>query len=79
MAQKSIFVRPTKGYINPDKVVTIEADLKEPILEYLRNAHSISTETIYNDLHGFIKNRDIHESAYSEFHRGMTYQKREIH
>ena len=79
MAQKSIFVRPSKGYINPDKVVTIEASPKEPILEYLRNAHSISTETIYNDLHGFIKNRDIHESAYSEFHRGMTCQNKGIH
>jgi hypothetical protein len=32
MAQKSIFVRPSKGYINPDKVITIEADLKEGML-----------------------------------------------
>ena len=45
-------------------------------LEYLRNSHSISTETIYNDLHGFIRNRGIHESAYTEFHRGMTCQNR---
>ncbi len=76
MAQKSIFVRPPKGYINPDKVITIEAYLKETMLEYLRNSHSISTETIYNDLHGFIKNRGIHESAYTEFHRGNTCQNR---
>ncbi len=76
MAQKSIFVRPPKGYINPDKVITIKADLKETMLEYLRNSHSISTETIYNDLHGFIKNRGIHESAYTEFHRGNTCQNR---
>ena len=76
MAQKSIFVRPPKGYFNPDTVIIIEADLKEPMLEYLRNSHSISTETIYNDLHGFITNRGIHESAYIEFHRGMTCNNR---
>ena len=74
MAQKSVFVRPPKGYINPDKVITVESNLKKPMLEYLRNSHSISTETIYNDLHGFIKNQGIHESAYTEFYRGNTCQ-----
>ena len=76
IAQKSIFVRPPKGYIDPDEVITIESDLKQPMLEHLRNSHDISTETIYNDLHGFITNRSIHESAYTQFHKGMTCQKR---
>lgn len=76
IAQKSIFVRPPKGYIDPDVVISIEFDLKQPILDHLRKSHNISTETIYNDLHGFMTNRNIHESAYTQFHKGMTYQKR---
>ena len=76
IAQKSVFLQPPEGYINPDKVITIEADLKQPILEYLRNSHGISTETIYNDLHGFVRNQSIHESVYTRFHKGMTCQKR---
>ena len=76
MAQKSLFIRPPKGYIDPDVVITIESYLKQLILDYLRNSHNICTETIYNDLHGFITNRSIHESAYTQFHKGMTCQNR---
>ena len=74
--QKSIFVRPPKGFINPDEVITIPADLKLPMLEYLRKSHGISTETIYNDFHGFMTNRSIHEGAYTHFHKGRASQKR---
>ena len=76
IAQKSIFVRPPKGFINPDAVITIPADLKLPMLEYLRKSHDISTETIYNDFHGFMTNRSIHEGAYTQFHKGRASQKR---
>ena len=76
ISQKSIFVRPPKGFINPDEVITIPADLKLPILEHLRKSHDISTETIYNDLHGFIINRSIHEGAYTQFHKGRASYKR---
>ena len=38
----------------------------------MRKFHGISTETIYNDLHGFIINQDIHQSAYTEFYAGLT-------
>ena len=76
VAQKSVFVRPPKGFIEPDEddIVTIPAALKKPMLEHLRNYHGISTETIYNDLHGFIRDQGIHESAYMEFHRGFACQ-----
>ncbi|MDE0324929.1 MAG: FRG domain-containing protein [Candidatus Poribacteria bacterium] len=37
MAQKSIFVRPPRGYIKPDVVVTIESYLKQPILVVCHN------------------------------------------
>ena len=74
IAQKSIFVLPDAGFIDPDEVIIIPAELKQPLLNHLRNYHGISSETIYNDLHGFIKNHDIHESAYTAFYIGLTYQ-----
>ena len=78
IAQKSVFVQHPDGFFSPDDVdiITIPAYLKQPLLAHLRKYHGISTETIYNDLHGFIKNQSIHESAYTEFHRGLTYQLR---
>ena len=67
IAQKSVFVRHPDGFLNPDdvEIITIPAHLKQPLLAYLRKYHDISTETIYNDLHGFITNQHFHESAYS--------------
>ncbi len=76
IAQKIVFIQPPKGFINPDEVITIPDDLKLPMLTYLRKAHGISTETIHNDLYGFIRNWDIHKSAYTQFHRGKTFRKR---
>ena len=76
IAQKSVFIRPSSGYVEPDDVLTIESLLKPPILDYLRNNHGISTETIYNDLHGFIRHQRIHQSAYVEFFKGVTSDNR---
>lgn len=76
IAQKVVFVQPPKGFINPDEVITIPDDLKLPMLTYLRKAHGISTETIHNDLYGFIRNWYIHKSAYTQFHRAKTCQKK---
>ena len=74
IAQKSIFVQPPKGFIEPepDDVINICKSLKLPTLEYLRKYHNISTETIYNDLHGFIKNQDSRWCAYSEFGKALA-------
>ena len=78
LAQKSVFVQPERGYIDPNaanyKVVNIPACLKEDMLMYLRNTHGITTETIYNDIHGFIRTKDIHEFAYREFYIALAYQ-----
>ncbi len=76
IAQKSRFIRPKQGFIEPKKykVIKISKELKPHILTHLRKSHGISTETIYNDLHGFIRNRSIHQSAYIEFYRAFTYQ-----
>ncbi len=78
IAQKSVFVRPPKGFIEPhdDDVVDIPSDLKQPILDHLRRHHGIFTETIYNDLHGFIINQGIHGNAYSAFYKGLACQSR---
>ena len=74
IVQKSAFVRPPKGFIEPceDDIVKIPASLKKTILEHLRKYHNISTETIYNDLHGFIKNQSIHQKAYTECYIGLN-------
>ena len=74
IAQKSIFVRPPKGFIPPDHVINIPKDLKKSILDYLSKYHGISIEIIYNDLHGFIRYQNVHQSAYAEFYTSLTFQ-----
>ena len=76
--QKSIFVQAPSGVVDPGTVtvVCIPADLKGLMLDHLRKHHDISTTTIYNDLLGFIENRRIHKSAYTEFYKGVTCQER---
>ena len=76
IAQKSVFIQHPDGFLSPDDVdiITIPGHLKQQILRHLKKYHGISTQTIYNDLHGFITNQSIHESAYTEFYRGLTYQ-----
>ena len=64
MAQKSIFTQPHKGFIDPNDLisVTVPANLKQWILIYLQNFQDISTPSIYNDLHGFIRDKDLRYS-----------------
>lgn len=69
-AQKSIFINPPSGVVTPDYVIRIPHDLKPPILDHLRTNHEISARTIYDDIHGYIRNSNIHRSAYAEFHIG---------
>ena len=75
IAQKSVFLYPPKGFIDvpDDKKVTIPFILKQPLLTYLRQHHDISAETIYNDIHGFITNQNIHKIAYIELCMGFTF------
>ena len=74
IAQKSIFVRPPDGFIEPDLVVevVIPAQLKAPLLRYLRQGHGIAAETIYNDLHGYIRYAAIHQEASAAFSAGQA-------
>ena len=78
IAQKSIFVRPPKGFINKpheDNVVIIPGNLKQWILQHLQQ-YGISKATIYNDVYGFIRYQNIHGGAYTQFHRGFVCQNR---
>ena len=71
-AQKSIFVQPHNGFVQPDKQVTIPKTIKIAMSNYLRNSHDITTETIYNDIHGFIRYRNIYQNASIEFRKGFA-------
>lgn len=75
MVQKSVFVLPPNGFIVPEDVVRIPSALKEPMLRYLHHCHSISSESIYNDLHGFIRQQNLHGDAYRELHLAISYHK----
>ena len=76
VAQKSVFLYPPDGVIDipDDNIVYIPAYLKQRLLEFLRRYHDISAETIYNDIHGFIINQNIHQKASKEFYLGLTFQ-----
>lgn len=69
MTQKSIFAQPPKGFIDPKDIITIpvSANLKQWILIHLRNFQDISTQSIYNDLHGFIRHSNLRSSEKALF------------
>ena len=81
IAQKSVFLHPPNGFIDvsESQIVTIPKTLKENFLKYLRKHHGIFTETIYNDIHGFITNQNIQRNAYIQFYLGLTLQYRGYH
>ena len=78
IAQKSVFLQPPKGFIEENEVniVTIPASRKKSMLNHLRKYHDISAESIYNDIHGFIRIQTIQQNAYIEFFMGRTFQAR---
>ena len=73
IAQKSVFVRPPSGVLIPDGSVEIPAHLKLSLLDYLDNAHGISAETMYNDIHGYIRYRAMHSEAFAKLGEGLMY------
>ena len=76
VAQKSVFLHPPQGYIEVSEgnMVFIPIGLKQPLLDYLRKFHDISTQSIYNDIHGFIRYQSIHQNAYVQFYMGLRLQ-----
>ncbi len=80
IAQKSIFVQPLKGFIEPEQFAVIDIPdlLKVQMLNYLQKQHGISTQTVYNDLHGFIRNQSTHQMKYMEIYKGGTQPREDI-
>ena len=70
IAQSSVFVRPPEGFIKPDDndIINIPSEIKLPMLEYLQEVHDISIETIYNDIHGFIRYQKDNMESYVAFY-----------
>ena len=73
IAQKSIFVQPPKGFIEPSHTVDIPHALKGVILEYLHRGHGVNAASIYTDIHGFIRYQRVHELAYAAFYDGFNH------
>ena len=71
IAQKSIFVRPPSGTIEPDYQVAIPVGLKPTLLTYLNTYHGITVQTIYNDLHGFIHHWFVNDLAFDSYIAGV--------
>ena len=76
ISQKSIFFQSPKGYLDEKDyaVIPIPKEMKQPLLDYLRKYHGITTHTIYNDLFGYIQNQEKHHGAYTEFFIGLSSQ-----
>ena len=76
-AQKSIFVRPPKGVVVPDKKVVIPKNLKLPILTFLaRQECPISPESVYHDPQGFISSQEIRWKTYAIYSSGDDWQRK---
>ncbi|MDE0184114.1 MAG: FRG domain-containing protein [Candidatus Poribacteria bacterium] len=61
LAQKSIFAQPPKGYLDfgDYTIVSVPANLKQWFLIHLRKFQDVSTQSVYNDIHGFIRHRTL--------------------
>lgn len=77
--QKSVFVRPRRGFIVPDareETVVIPGDLKGSILSFLERFHGISERTVFNDIHGFIRHQTPGQSRYAREFRASSSKPR---
>lgn len=72
--QGSVFLHATNGYIETDKYETlkIEKGFKKEFLNYLRQYCGIESESIYNDIQGFIENQKNYLEAEAEFYLGVA-------
>lgn len=78
IAQKSVLVRHPNGYIQPNDadIVNIPASLKIPMQAHLKNAHGIYTESVYNDVHGFIRHQNLKLETYRMAYKGLSQKQR---
>ena len=78
IAQKSVFIESETGYLKSDEVriISIMSSLKPDILGYLKKYHAISTETVYNDIFGYIQHQEKYHTPYTEYYLGLSAQDR---
>ena len=78
IAQKSVFVRHPDGFIQPndEDVINIPAVLKIPMQEHLKKAHGIYTESVYNDIHGFIRHQSLKLETYRMTYKGLSQEQK---
>ena len=78
VAQKSRFLRHPQGNFKPKDrdIVVIPPHLKKEIQAHLTRYQNISIETVYNDLHGYIKYQHLHGGAYTQFFSGIACENR---
>ena len=77
ISQKSVFVRPPKGFVEPDDIIAIPKELKRPILEYLDKGNGVNASAVFNDIHGFIRYYTDHQSTYVEIYAGLSHRRNE--
>ena len=65
--QKSVFIRPKRGFILPDPIdetIVVPHELKTSIRDYLNQFHGIFEKRIYSDIHGYIRKQDPNRTDY---------------
>ena len=81
VAQKSVFVRPRRGFILPngcEETVVVPGYLKGAVLSFLKRCHGISATTVYRDIHGFIRAQNPKRSRYAiEFRESLAIRQPE--
>ena len=79
--QKSVFVRPRRGFIVPDaaeETVVVPSRLKKSILTFLERFHGILERSVYNDIHGYIRHQNPSQSRYAvEFRETLAKPQRD--
>ena len=77
--QESIFVRPSKGYIEGGQfqTLTVPKHLKKRLLNYLEAEQGISRRLVYSDVHGFIKYREDRRNAHFSLLKGLQCHREE--
>ena len=71
--QKSVFVIPPAGFIEPDFEIVIPKILKQSMLKYLKKEFNVSPETIYPDLHGFVSSQETRWEVYEQISKGNDH------
>ncbi len=76
--QKSVFVSPTAGYLGLSEftsIVRVPNEIKGNLRLYLKNIHGIRPESIFPDVHGYIREHDEYFSYHLLLSAGLALDK----